>query len=70
MKALIREKEGLQNEKVRQDSSAGTATGYRLDGRVSIHGKGKILPFSTAFRPDLGPTRPPIKSVPEALSPG
>jgi hypothetical protein len=32
----------------------GIATGYGLDGRGSIPGKGQIFLFSVAFRPALG----------------
>jgi hypothetical protein len=48
------------------DSSVGIATGYRQDGRGSIRGRGKIFLFSTASRPALGPTQPPIQWVPPA----
>jgi hypothetical protein len=41
------------------------ATGWGL-----IPGRGKILLFSTASRPALGPTQPPIRWVPEAIYPG
>jgi hypothetical protein len=44
--------------------------GYGLDGRVSIPGRGKILLFSIATRPDLGPTQPPIQWVPGVKRPG
>jgi hypothetical protein len=37
-----------------RDSSVGTATGYRLDGRGSIPGRARIFIFSTASRPALG----------------
>jgi hypothetical protein len=40
----------------------GIATACRLDGR------GKIFLLSTVSRPALGPTQPPIQSVPGALS--
>jgi hypothetical protein len=43
----------------RLDSSVGTATSFKLDGRVSIPGRGKIFLFSIASRPALGPTQPP-----------
>jgi hypothetical protein len=47
------------------------ALGYRLDDRRfdSQRGLGIFL-FSTAFRPALGPTQPPIQWVPGALSLG
>jgi hypothetical protein len=43
---------------------------YGLDGRGSITGRGKIFHFSTASRPVLGSTQPPIQRVSGALSPG
>jgi hypothetical protein len=49
-----------------RNSSGGIATGYRLDGRGSIPDRGKIFLFSTAFRPPLRPTQPPIQWVPGA----
>jgi hypothetical protein len=52
------------------DSSVGLATAYLLDGPGSILGKDKIFLFSTASRPAVGPTQPPIQWVPGALSPG
>jgi hypothetical protein len=45
-------------------------TGYDLDGSGSIPGRGKVFLFSTAFRPALGPTNPPIPRIPAAISPG
>jgi hypothetical protein len=55
------------------DSSAGIALGYGLDDRVlgfdSRRGLGIFL-FSTASRPALGSTQPPIQWVPGALSLG
>jgi hypothetical protein len=53
-----------------RDSSVGIATGYGLDGRGSIIGRGKIFLFSTVTSTALEPTHPPIQCVPEALSPG
>jgi hypothetical protein len=53
-------------------SSVGVATGYGLDGVLgfdSRRGLGIFL-FSTASRPALGPTQPPIRWVLRALSPG
>jgi hypothetical protein len=41
---------------VSRDSSLGIATGYELDDRGSIPGRGKIFLFSIAYRPALGPT--------------
>jgi hypothetical protein len=45
-------------------------TGYRLDDRGSILGRGELFLYITSSRPALGPTQPPIQWVPEALSPG
>jgi hypothetical protein len=39
-------------------------TGYGLDGRGLITGKGKMFLFSTASRPVLRPTQLPIQWVP------
>jgi hypothetical protein len=47
------------------DSSVGTPTGYGLEGPTSILGSARI--FSTASRPTLGSTQPP---VPGAVSLG
>jgi hypothetical protein len=44
--------------------------GYGLDGQGSIPGRGKIFLFSTASRPVLGPTQPPIQWIPVVISPG
>jgi hypothetical protein len=52
-------------------SSVGTATSYGLHGRSSIPGRYKyIFLYSTASRPALGPSQPPIQPVSWALSPG
>jgi hypothetical protein len=45
----------------------GIATGYGLDGRGLIAGRGKIYLFSTASRPALGPTQLPIQWLPGVL---
>jgi hypothetical protein len=55
------------------DSAVGIATGYGLDDRgvgVRSPGRVKVYAFTTAPRPNLGPTQPPIQCLPEALSPG
>jgi hypothetical protein len=48
----------------------GVSTGYGLDGRVWIRGRGKMFLFFTTSRPVLGPIQPPIHRVPGALSLG
>jgi hypothetical protein len=53
-----------------QDGSLGIATGRWLKDRCSNSGRGKILLFSTAFKPALGPTQPHIQWVPGAFSLG
>jgi hypothetical protein len=52
------------------DSSVGIAVGCGLDSQGSIPGRGKIFLFSTASRPALGPTQPPIQWVPGVISLG
>jgi hypothetical protein len=48
----------------------GIDMGYELNGRISVPGRDKrFCLFSTASRPALGPTQPPIQSVLGALSP-
>jgi hypothetical protein len=54
-------------------TAVGIATGYGLDdggGRSSSPGKAKNFLFSTASRPVLGPTQPPIQWVREPFPPG
>jgi hypothetical protein len=51
------------------NSTVSTVISYWLDGQGLIPTKGKILLFSTAGRPALGPTQPPIQWV-RAISPG
>jgi hypothetical protein len=46
-----------------QDSSVGIVTGYGLVGRGSIPSEVTNSPYSTAPRPAVGPTQPPIKWV-------
>jgi hypothetical protein len=53
-----------------RNSSVVIATRYGLDGPDLIPSKGKIFLFSTAYRPILGPTQPPIQWVRGALSHG
>jgi hypothetical protein len=50
------------------NSSVGIATGYRLDDRGSISGKGVFF-FSVASRLGVGPTQPLTQCVPGAFSP-
>jgi hypothetical protein len=52
------------------DSSVAVATGSRLDGRGSIPGMAILFLITTASRPALGTTQPPIQWVSGALSPG
>jgi hypothetical protein len=52
------------------DRSVGIATGYGLDDRGSNLCRGKIFLFSTASRPALGHTQPPIQWLPEVIFPG
>jgi hypothetical protein len=54
--------------KRRRDSSVCMALGYGLDDRGSIPAGLGILLSTTAFKPALGPTQPPIQLVPGALS--
>jgi hypothetical protein len=47
----------------------GIATGCVMDGRASVPDRGKkLFLFSTAFRPALGVTHPPIQWVSEDIS--
>jgi hypothetical protein len=55
------------------DTSVGIALGYGLDVRgskVRVPAGLGIFLFTTASRPVLGPTQPPIQWVPGALSLG
>jgi hypothetical protein len=51
----------LLDVKIRH-SSVGTAAGFEMDGLCSV-------PVSIVSRTAMGPTQPPIQSVPRALSP-
>jgi hypothetical protein len=55
---------------ISRDNSVGIATGYRLEGLSSISGTSNNFLFSTASRPVLVSTQPPVQSVSEALSLG
>jgi hypothetical protein len=65
---------GLYATPLRRDvepgSSVSTVSDYGLDGRGSIPDGDGIFPVTSASRPALGPTQPPIQFVPGALSPG
>jgi hypothetical protein len=52
-----------------RDSSVGIATGYWMDGRGSIPGRGNIFFFSIVSGPARGLSQPPIQWVSGALSP-
>jgi hypothetical protein len=48
-----------------------TVSGYGLDDRASIPGRGeRIFPLVSVSRPALGPTQPPVQWEPGVLSPG
>jgi hypothetical protein len=53
-----------------RDRSVSIATGYGLGDRDSSPGRVKDFLFSTSSKPVMGPTQPPIKWVPGALSLG
>jgi hypothetical protein len=60
----------LQTHPESREISAGIATGYELDGRVSSPSRDKILLFYILSRPVMGPTQPSIKWVLGVLSLG
>jgi hypothetical protein len=62
-----REKKNIQNSR---NISVDIATGYGLQGRGSIPGTARSFFYSTASRPTLGPTQPPLQWVQGNLSPG
>jgi hypothetical protein len=49
-----------------RDSSVGIATSYGFDGPGLISGSERFFLFSTSSTPALGPTHPPVQSVPGA----
>jgi hypothetical protein len=52
-------------------SSGSIVSGYWLDDRGSIPGRGeRIFPLASVSRPALGPTQHPVQWVPGVLSPG
>jgi hypothetical protein len=52
-----------------RDDSVGIATGYGLDARGLIPGRGKVF-FSITSEQALEPTQRPVQWVPRALSAG
>jgi hypothetical protein len=59
----------LSYNKLSCDSSVGKATGYGQDVWCSTPGRGKNFLFSTASRPALRPTQPPLQYVLRVNSP-
>jgi hypothetical protein len=69
-KLVSKHKNRSQTECVDNIWACGVALGYGLDGRglvVSRQGL-QIALFTTASRPPLGPTQPPVQWIPGALS--
>jgi hypothetical protein len=60
----------INNGQIKRDSSVGITTGYGLENRSLIPGRGKIFFFFAASRPALVPTQVPLLWVPGALSLG
>jgi hypothetical protein len=61
----------LKNTSVSRSSSVSIVSGYGLDDRGSILGRGKsIFPVASVSRPALGTTQPPIQWVLGVFSPG
>jgi hypothetical protein len=52
------------------DSTVSMTMGNEFDGRGSIRTRNKIILFSTASRPALGPTQPSVQRVPVVKRPG
>jgi hypothetical protein len=58
-------------QKSEPGSSVSIVSGYGLDNRGSIPGRGRrIFPLTSMSRPSLGPTQPPVQWIPGVLSPG
>jgi hypothetical protein len=53
-----------------RDNSVGIETGYGMDGRGSMPGRGKTFLFCIESRTAMGPTQPLIRLVSGTVSPG
>jgi hypothetical protein len=53
-----------------RDGEVDIATSWTTEGSGSSTGRVKNILFSTSSKQALGPTKPPVKRVPEDLSPG